>query len=488
MNQFGLDKTMEANHTLVQLRNIEKWFFDKNYLNLGKANTDRFNVTQSFLKRAINKKLAKSVQLVNEVIPADTALTFDILQKIDASPVNIIYVQHNGKVHSLRKFTSFTFQALGLTLAEPITLDDVTLNAGTVLDLEKLNILNASKLDCIKVFENNGLKGRKIINVTRRVDASTLTIEDLYTAYSIFANNLNGYDFYSNTYELTDRVIVPFDKKALNLLVGYMSVIISNLNEKFKLMENSYSESADNILNSLSDYSNKIDKDALIALVQKVDSSEAQMSDYNNLVSFVAKDFKVTNSIKSDQVSPELVSVQATQFGRLDPYDSPESQKIGLVHERTLLTKETEAGYLTTPYYVVENGVVTDKVVELDANADRDAYIAEWCETFMNEDGTPKQRVNARHNGEIITTDVKSVKYKEYSQLQNLALTTGLIPFSNFAAGKRIQMSDNQSKQAVPTCGSERAVVDTGVGSLLDIGTYRAETVCCKAIIRNYYI
>lgn len=479
---FGLDKTMEANHTLVQLRNIEKWFFDKNYLNLGKANTDRFNVTQSFLKRAINKKLAKSVQLVNEVIPADTALTFDILQKIDASPVNIIYVQHNGKVHSLRKFTSFTFQALGLTLAEPITLDDVTLNAGTVLDLEKLNILNASKLDCIKVFENNGLKGRKIINVTRRVDASTLTIEDLYTAYSIFANNLNGYDFYSNTYELTDRVIVPFDKKALNLLVGYMSVIISNLNEKFKLMENSYSESADNILNSLSDYSNKIDKDALIALVQKVDSSEAQMSDYNNLVSFVAKDFKVTNSIKSDQVSPELVSVQATQFGRLDPYDSPESQKIGLVHERTLLTKETEAGYLTTPYYVVENGVVTDKVVELDANADRDAYIAEWCETFMNEDGTPKQRVNARHNGEIITTDVKSVKYKEYSQLQNLALTTGLIPFSNFAAGKRIQMSDNQSKQAVPTCGSERAVVDTGVGSLLDIGTYRAETV-----LQSYY-
>lgn len=206
------------------------------------------------------------------------------------------------------------------------------------------------------------------------------------------------------------------------------------------------------------------------------------MSDYNNLVSFVAKDFKVTNSIKSDQVSPELVSVQATQFGRLDPYDSPESQKIGLVHERTLLTKETEAGYLTTPYYVVENGVVTDKVVELDANADRDAYIAEWCETFMNEDGTPKQRVNARHNGEIITTDVKSVKYKEYSQLQNLALTTGLIPFSNFAAGKRIQMSDNQSKQAVPTCGSERAVVDTGVGSLLDIGTYRAETV-----LQSYY-
>lgn len=479
---FGLNKTEEAKNTVVLLHNIEKWFFNKNYLDLGEANTNRFNVTQSFVKRAINKKLAKEVQLINEIIPADTALTFDMLQKIDASPVDVIYVHYNGKIHSLHKFTSFTFRALGMTLAEPIELPDKTIESGTKLSLHDLDILNESNLDCIKVFESDGLHGRKVINVTRRMDASVLTIEDLYTAYSIFANNLNGYDCYSNTYELTDRVIVPFDKKALNILGNYLDIITTNLNEKFRLMENSVEENSDNILNSLSDFSDKIDKNALLAAIQRVDSAESQMSDYNNIVSFVAKDFKVTNSISGDQVSSDLVSVQATQFGRLDPYDSPESGKIGLVHERTLLTKETDAGYLTTPYYIVENGVVTDKVVKLDANSDKDAYIAEWCETFKNEDGSPKRRINARHNGEIVTTDVSNVKYKEYSQLQNLALTTSLIPFVNFAAGKRVQMSDNQSKQAVATCGNERALVDTGVGSIMGIGTYSAANV-----LENYY-
>lgn len=38
----------------------------------------------------------------------------------------------------------------------------------------------------------------------------------------------------------------------------------------------------------------------------------------------------------------DLVSVHGSQFGRLDPYDAPESSKIGLVNEKTLLTEEDE--------------------------------------------------------------------------------------------------------------------------------------------------
>lgn len=270
--------------------------------------------------------------------------------------------------------------------------------------------------------------------LVRRLTADTLCIEDLYTAYSIFANDLNGYDFYSDQFELTDRIIIPFHVKAIEAIQENLQKILDNFEGKFNIIKGSDGVGA-SVTNAITDFSSKIDKDILIAMLKDVNNTESQLSDYNNTLSLAAKGSKITNNIGNATVQADLVSVHGSQFGRLDPYDAPESSKIGLVNEKTLLTEEDEFGYLVTPYYVVVNGELTGEVVKLNANEDRESYIAEWCETFKNEDGTPKKRVNALYHGEVVTVDVANVHLKQFSQLQNMAATTASIPFCNFSAG-----------------------------------------------------
>jgi DNA-directed RNA polymerase beta subunit/DNA-directed RNA polymerase beta' subunit len=461
-----------------KLHNVKNWFFKKSYLDLGAGNGKRFEYIQSFKNRALNRTLAEDVQLLDELLQSGTTLTADTLDKIDNSPVTCIKVNYDGKVHSLMKFSTLTFRALGYTLVEDVNVENGIIKAGTKLTITDLKELNESNLDKITVTAGKSNKDAKII-MARTVDASVLTIEDLFTAYSIFANNINGYDYVSDIDELTDKIVVPLDKKVLSRLSTNINNFINKLNVRLDLLKH---KDSGRIIDALTDFSDAINKDGLLSDLANVDTKESQMSDINNVMSFIAKDFKVTNQSGGKNATDSLIGVHGLEFGRLDPYDSPESGKIGIVHHRTLLAKEDEDGYLTVPYTAVSNGEILDRVDYLSATDEKDLYIAAWDETFLNEDGTKKDRVLCRYKGELTNVDVSAVHYKEYSSLQNLSPTTASIPFLNFAAGKRLQMSDNQIKQAVNTPGAERARVCTGVESLLNTGVYRA-----KEILSNYY-
>lgn len=459
-------------------KRIENWFFKKSYMNLGKGNKKRFDYTMSFKNRALNKILAEDVKLLSNEYKAGTILTTSILTQIDNSPINVIKVEYEDKIHSLRKFSTFTFRALDYYLAEDIDCDGVFLKAGTKLSLEDLNLLNGTSLEVIKACAKRG-SNQEVLTFKRNADGSILTIEDIFTAYSIFANNMNGYNYVNDIDELTDKIVVPFDQKVINLIEINLNNFINRLNNNLEIIE---TNSNAKIIDALSDFSDVINKNALLEAVSNVDNTESQLSDINNVMSFLAKDFKVTNKSSGNTTTEGLIGVHSLQFGRLDPYDSPESGKIGKVHHRTILAKEDENGYLLAPYVVVHNGEITDRVEYLSAAEEKDLYIAEWNETFRNDDGSIKERVKVRYKGEISFVDVNDVMYKEYSSIQSLSPTTGSIPFLNFAAGKRIQMSDNQQKQAVSVPSAERPLVCTGIESLLGVGVYKA-----KDLLNKYY-
>lgn len=474
---FGAAKADETKDLETRLKNIMNWFFKKAYMNLGTGNRKRFEYAQSFRSRALNKVLAEDVILHDEVLHAGTILNTAKLELIDNSPIDCIKVKFNGKIHSLHKFSTFTFRALGFKLAETVITDNIEIKAGKKLDLNDLTALNNSDIDTIQVYTSDA-KGRRVETISRNADGSTLTIEDMFTAYSIFANNLNGYEYYNDVDELTDKIVVTLDKKILLLVEKNLNNFITKLNEGLDLVKNS--NTSGKIIDALSDFSMYINKYELLEALTDLRNTESQLSDYNNVISFIAKDFKVSNKGSGNTTTDSLISVHGLQFGRLDPYDSPESNKIGKVHHRTILAKEDENGYLLAPYLVVDKGIITDKVEYLTATEEKDVYVAEWSETFKNEDGSKKDRVRVRYQGELQNVETDLVTYKEYSNIQNLSPTTGCIPFCNFAAGKRIQMSDNQQKQAVSTLKTERPLVCTGVESLLNIGVYRASDVLTR--------
>src|SRR5256886_6016985 len=73
----------------------------------------------------------------------------------------------------------------------------------------------------------------------------------------------------------------------------------------------------------------------------------------------------------------EVRDVHPSHYGRMCPIETPEGPNIGLIGSLSSYAEVSEFGFVTTPYRVVEDGVVTDKVVHLDANAEDEKGIAQ---------------------------------------------------------------------------------------------------------------
>lgn len=121
-------------------------------------------------------------------------------------------------------------------------------------------------------------------------------------------------------------------------------------------------------LDKAKDSRNVYDLNRFISSITKTDTGTGQMADTTNIMASLERANKVTANISAQSITDALVSVQDLQNGRLDPIDSPESSKIGIVHHRTILTKDDDDGNLLVPFLPVRDGeVVSDKPVYLTA-------------------------------------------------------------------------------------------------------------------------
>src|SRR6476620_556175 len=73
----------------------------------------------------------------------------------------------------------------------------------------------------------------------------------------------------------------------------------------------------------------------------------------------------------------EVRDVHPSHYGRMCPIETPEGPNIGLIGSLASYAEISEHGFVTTPYRVVKDGVVTDKVVRLDANEEESKVIAQ---------------------------------------------------------------------------------------------------------------
>ena len=73
----------------------------------------------------------------------------------------------------------------------------------------------------------------------------------------------------------------------------------------------------------------------------------------------------------------EVRDVHPTHYGRMCPIETPEGPNIGLIGSLSSFATVSEHGFVQTPYRAVENGVVTDKIVWLDATQEEEHVIAQ---------------------------------------------------------------------------------------------------------------
>jgi DNA-directed RNA polymerase subunit beta len=161
----------------------------------------------------------------------------------------------------------------------------------------------------------------------------------------------------------------------------------------------------------------------------------------------------------------EVRDVHPTHYGRMCPIETPEGPNIGLIGSLSSYAEVSEHGFVTTPYLVVENGVVTDQVVHLDATQEEAKLIAQ-ANTPVDEKtrrlkGT--EIVCRTQAGQYVTVSAKDVDLIDVSPEQIWSVATAMIPFLEHDDANRALMGSNMQRQAVPLLKTDAPVIGTGM-------------------------
>ena len=161
----------------------------------------------------------------------------------------------------------------------------------------------------------------------------------------------------------------------------------------------------------------------------------------------------------------EVRDVHPSHYGRMCPIETPEGPNIGLIGTLATYGRVNKFGFIETPYWKVENGVVkTSRAVYLTA-AQEDIYTIAQANAPLNEDGTfQNKRVLARQDGGAVAfVSDKDIDYMDVSPKQICSVTTALIPFLEHDDANRALMGSNMQRQAVPLVKTEAPYVGTGM-------------------------
>ena len=161
----------------------------------------------------------------------------------------------------------------------------------------------------------------------------------------------------------------------------------------------------------------------------------------------------------------EVRDVHPSHYGRMCPIETPEGPNIGLIGTLATYGRVNKFGFIETPYWKVENGVVkTNRAVYLTA-AEEDNFTIAQANAPLKDDGTfQNKRVLSRQNGgEVAFVSDKEIDFMDVSPKQICSVTTALIPFLEHDDANRALMGSNMQRQAVPLVRTEAPYVGTGM-------------------------
>ena len=183
--------------------------------------------------------------------------------------------------------------------------------------------------------------------------------------------------------------------------------------------------------------------------------------------------------LSRDRAGMDVRDVNASHYGRICPIESPEGQNIGLITSLAGYAKINEYGFIMTPYKKVVDGKVTDEVVYMTADEEKDYYISQATIALNENNEIVDDEVIARLNGDTVYVDRMHVNYIDVAPSQVVSITTSCIPFLEYDDANRTLMGANMQRQAVPLLETEAPIVGTGVEYIAarDSGS----TIVCKA-------
>ncbi len=161
----------------------------------------------------------------------------------------------------------------------------------------------------------------------------------------------------------------------------------------------------------------------------------------------------------------EVRDVHPTHYGRMCPIETPEGPNIGLIGSLSSYAQISDFGFITTPYRLVKDGVVTDDIVHLDATQEEEQLIAQANHPVDEKTGKLKgpEVICRTHAGQYVIAAPKDVDLVDVSPQQIWSVATAMIPFLEHDDANRALMGSNMQRQAVPLLVANAPLVGTGM-------------------------
>jgi DNA-directed RNA polymerase subunit beta len=196
-------------------------------------------------------------------------------------------------------------------------------------------------------------------------------------------------------------------------------------------------------------------------------SALVQLQNQNNPLAEVSYSLKSSvlglGGFNSANATFEARSINESQFGCYDPIETPEGQRIGLIHHLTIGAKINDYGQLLAPYYSVENGVVTSNLVYLTSDEGWDKHIAHVSIEIDKDNKISSKTVATRYRGNFVSAPKEEVDYIDSSFYQLNSVASASIPFFSHNDASRMLMASGMIKQAVTLLKNESPLIASGI-------------------------
>jgi len=166
--------------------------------------------------------------------------------------------------------------------------------------------------------------------------------------------------------------------------------------------------------------------------------------------------------LNRDRAGFEVRDVHPSHYGRICPIETPEGPNIGLINSLSTYARVNEFGFIESPYRVVKDGRVTDKIDYLTADQEEGKVIAQ-ANAEIDDRGNFVGKVTVRQDGNFLEVPASEVHLMDVSPKQVISIAAGMIPFLEHDDANRALMGANMQRQGVPLLQAESPFVGTGI-------------------------
>lgn len=211
----------------------------------------------------------------------------------------------------------------------------------------------------------------------------------------------------------------------------------------------------------------------LVAVMREFFGSSqlSQFMDQTNPLAEIAHKRRLSalgpGGLTKERAGFEVRDIHPSHYGRICPIETPEGPNAGLIGPLATHARVNEYGFIETPYYKVEKGIVTDDLEMFTADVEDKFNIAPWDSATDTNGKLVGPMVIARHNRVLTLVPSTEIDYIGVSPRQMVGVSCGLIPFLEHDDANRALMGANMQRQAVPLVNPDLPYVGTGMEKIV---------------------